>query len=165
MYLWAGSTSTIPQTHNSKEKLKLLSKIETFNVNKACWEQRVTHGPPPLAVESYSCVAVKSDLYYFGGGCGHEGCYHNSVHILSTSTLQWRMLAPTTSENGAPMKKHGCGMVHFTDEEEDLLFVVGGAGPIELEGPYFNQPGAEYQDGSGYMHTNEQHIFCLSICE
>ena len=124
VYLWAGSDSTIPKTHNSEEKLKLLSRIETFNVNIGCWEQRTTHEAPPLGVESYSCVAVKSELYYFGGGCGHEGCYHNSIYALSTSTLRWKMLAPTTSGNGAPMKKHGCGIIHFTDEEGDLLFVV-----------------------------------------
>ena len=163
VYLWAGSYSdcTMPKTHESEDKLKFLSRIETFNVNTGWWEQSATHGKPPLGVESYSCVAVKSDLYYFGGGCGHEGCYHNSVHVLSTSTLQWRMLAPTTSGNGAPMKKQGCGMVHFTDEEEDLLFVVGGC----ALSPSSRQNGAEYQDGAGYVHTNEQHIFCLSTCE
>ena len=125
------------------------------------WEQRTTRGTPPLGVESYSCVAVKSDLYYFGGGCGHSGCYHNSVHALSTSTLQWRMLAPTTSEDGAPMKKCGCGIVHFTDEVGDLLFAVGGCTLNQSS----HQHGAKYQAGSGYVHTNEQHIFCLSTCE
>ena len=36
------------------------------------------------------------------------------------------MLAPSTTEGGAPMQKRYCGMVHFTDGEEDLLYVVGG---------------------------------------
>ena len=36
------------------------------------------------------------------------------------------MLAPSTTEGGAPMQKYHCGMVHFTDGEEDLLYVVGG---------------------------------------
>ena len=69
--------------------------------------------------------------YYFGGWCGHGSCYHISVHTLSTSTLQWRILASTTSENGAPMKS-GCGFVYFTDVEVDLLFVVGGYGTYPL---------------------------------
>ena len=161
MYFWAGSNLKMPKTHDSAEKRKFLSRIDTFNVNTGCWELRTTRGTPPLGVESYSCVAVKSELYYFGGGCGHPKCYHNSVCALSTSTLQWRMLTPTTSGNGAPMKKHGCGIIHFTDKEEDLLFAVGGCALSSSS----HQHGAKYQAGSGYVHTNEQHIFCLSTSE
>ena len=95
-------------------------------MNTGCWEQRTTRGTPPLGVAGYSCVAVRNELHYFGGGCGHSGCHHNCVHTLSTSTLQWRMLAPSTTEGGAPIQKRWCGMVHFTDGEEDLLYVVGG---------------------------------------
>ena len=104
------------------------------------------------------------ELHYFGGECGHSVCYHNSVHTLSTSTLQWRMLAPSTTEGGAPMQKQTCGMVHFTDGEEDLLYVVGGYGHAAPSSP---QHGAQYQPayGSGNVHTNEQHIFSLSTSE
>ena len=57
--------------------------------------------------------------------------------------------------------KHG-GVVHFTDEEEDLLFVVGGYGPT----PSSHQHGAQYkQDDDDYVSTNEQHIFSLSTSE
>ena len=164
MYLWAGSIPKppMPKVHDSHEKLQYLSTVEVFDLETGYWDQLTTNGTPPLGVESYSCVAVESELCYFGGGCGHPGCYHNSVHTLSTSTLQWRMLAPTTSEDGAPMKKHGSGIVHFTDEKKDFLLVVGGAAPIA--GPYSRQPGAEYQEGT-YVHTNEQHVFCLSTSE
>ena len=102
VYLWAGWQYEMPHVHDSAEKQAFLSSVEVFNVNTGCWERRTTCGTPPLGVRGYSCVAVRTDLYYFGGGCGHSGCYHNSVHTLSTSTLQWRMLAPTTSEDGAP---------------------------------------------------------------
>ena len=95
------------------EKRAFLSKV-VFNLNTGYWEQCATHGTPPLGVWGYSCVVVRKDLYYFGGECGRHGCYYNSVHTLSTSTLQWRMMVPTTSEDGAPMKKSGCGVVHFT---------------------------------------------------
>ena len=151
----------MPEVHDSAEKQTFLSSVEVFNVNTGCWDQRTTRGTPPLGVWNYSCVAVGNDLYYFGGECGHSGCYHNSVHTLSTSTLQWRMLAPTTSEDGAPMKKRSCGAVHFTDEEEDLLFVVGGCGPT----PSARQRGAQYKQSVSYVYTNEQHIFCLSTSE
>ena len=62
------------------------------------------------------------------------------------------------------MKKSDCGFVYFSDEEEDLLFVVGGFGPI----PSSRQRGAQYQKDNYYkdrVHTNEQHIFCLSTSE
>ena len=160
VYLWAGWQDRLPSVHDSDEKRAFLSSVEVFNVNTGCWEQRTTRGTPPLGVWGYSCVAVRNDLYYFGGGCGHFGCCHNSVHTLSTSTLQWRMLAPTTSEDGAPMKKYGCGAVHFTDKE-DLLFVVGGCGPA----PSSHQHGAQYKQSGGYVYTNEQHIFSLSTSE
>ena len=152
VYMWAGNQDGLPQVHYSTEKRAFLSSLEVFNVNTGCWEQRTTRGMPPLGVIDYSCVAVRNDLYYFGGWCGHDGCYHNSLHTLSTSTLQWRMLAPTTSEDGAPMKKRACGVVHFTDEE-DLLLVVGGYGT----------PRSSYQHG--VQVTDEQHIFCLSTSE
>ena len=39
------------------------------------------------------------------------------------------------------MQKYSCGMVHFTDGEEDLLYVVGGHGPAVPSSP---QHGAQY---------------------
>ena len=162
VYLWAGWRRNMVRAHDSTWKRAFLSSVEVFNVNTGCWEQRTTRGTPPLGVWGCSCVAVRNVLYFFGGGCGHGSCYHNSVHILITSTLQWRMLAPTTSENGAPMKKWGCGLVHFTDEDEDLLFVVGGYGEVL---PHPRQHGAQYQRTDNILSTNEQHIFCLSTSE
>ena len=147
-----------------ESRLQFYNRVEVFDVNTGCWEQRTTRGTPPLGVFGYSCVAVRNELHYFGGRCGHSGCYYNSVHTLSTSTLQWRMLAPSTTESGAPMQKHFCGMVHFTDREEDLLYIVGGQGPATPSSP---QHGAEYQQiaNLGNVRTNEQHIFSLSTSE
>ena len=163
LYLWGGDQHRMPKVHDSAEKRQFLSSVEVFDVNTGCWEQRTTRGTPPLGVWGYSCVAVRNELHYFGGYCGHSSyCYHNSVHTLSTSTLQWRMLAPSTREGGAPMQKNRCGMVHFTDGEEDLLYVVGGWGPA----PSSPQHGAQYlPDGIGGVRTNEQHIFSLSTSE
>ena len=153
VYLWAGE-------HETPLSDKMRALVEVFNLNTGCWKQHITRGTPPLGVRGYSCVAVRNDLYYFGGASADSG-HHNSIHTLSTSTLQWRMLAPTTSEDGAPMKKCSCAVVHFTDEEEDLLFVVGGCGPV----PSSRQRGAQYRQFWGYVYTNEQHIFCLSTSE
>ena len=162
LYLWAGDQRGRPRAHYSAEKRQYSSSVEVFDVNTGCWEQRTTSGTPPLGVEGYSCVAVRNELHYFGGYCGHDHSYHNSVHSLSTSTLQWKMLAPSTTESGAPMKKRWCGMVHFTDGEEDLLYVVGGLGHAVPSSP---QHGAQYQPYSDGVCTNEQHIFSLSTSE
>ena len=161
LFLWGGNVyqDGRPKVHNSPEKCQFYSSVEVFNVKTGCWEQRTTSGTPPLGVEGYSCVAVRNELYYFGGWCGHGGCYHNSVHTLNTSTLEWRMLAPSTTEGGAPMQKTSCGMVHFTDGEEDHLYVVGGYGHATPSSP---QHGAQYQPASSRVPTNEQHIFSLS---
>ena len=159
LYLWGGDQQGMPDVHDSAEKRQFFSSVKVFDVNTGCWEQRTTSGTPPLGVRNFACVAVRNDLHYFGGYCGHSDCYHNSVHTLSISTLQWRMLAPSTTEGGAPMKKQRCGMVHFIDGEEDLLCVVGGRGHAV---PSSRQHGALYQSVYGNMCTNEQHIF-LSV--
>ena len=165
LYLWAGHQDGMPdELYSAKGRQFICSNVEVFDVNTGCWEQRTTHGTPPLGVQGYSCVAVRNELHYFGGRYGHgPDCYHNSVHTLSTSTLQWRMLAPTTTKDGAPMRKSRCGMVHFTDGEENLLYVVGGYGHAAPSSP---QHGAQYQlTEHGFVHTNEQHIFSLSTSE
>ena len=163
LYLWGGDQRGMPQVHDSAEKRQFFSSVEVFDVNTGCWEQRTTRGTPPLGVRGYSCVAVRNELHYFGGQCGHSSCYHNSVHTLSTSTLQWRMLAPSTTEGGAPMQKNRCGMVHFTYGEENLLYVVGGHGHAA---PSSRQHGAQYLPvDNGGVCTNEQHIFSLSTSE
>ena len=163
LFLWGGyQTKTryqygMPEVHDSAKKRQFFSSVEVFDVNTGCWEQPTTSGTPPLGVTSYSCVAVKNELYYFGGYCGHDDCYHNSVHTLSTFTLEWRMLAPSTTEGGAPMQKKWCGMVHFTDGEEDLLYVVGGRGHAVPSSP---QHGAQYQELiGGVVYTNDQQQF------
>ena len=163
LYLWGGDQYVMPLVHDSAEKRQFFSSVEVFDVNTGCWEQRTTRGKPPLGVVGYSCVAVRNELHYFGGWCGHGGCNHNSVHTLITSTLQWRMLAPSTTEGGAPMQKCQCGMVHFTYGEEDHLYVVGGWGHDVPSSP---QHGAQYEQyPSGGVRTNEQHIFSLSTSE
>ena len=164
LYLWGGDQQGMPEVHDSAEKRQFFSSVEVFDVNTGCWEQHTTSGTPPLGVVGFACVAVGNDLHYFGGYCGHHGCYRNSVHTLSTSYLQWRMLAPSRTKGRArPMQKDRCGMVHFTDGEEDLLYVVGGRGHAV---PSSQQHGAQYyQSVFGDVLTNEQQIFSLSTSE
>ena len=58
------------------------------------------------------------------------------------------------------MKKSHCGVVHFTDEEEDLLFVVGGYAPDNAPTAFCDQ---HIQDVRA--RTNEQHVFYVSTSE
>ena len=159
--MWAGSQNGLPQEHNSAAKRTFLSRVDVFNVETGCWSERVTCNEPPMGVLGYSCIAVGEDLLYFGGWCGHKNCYHNSVYSLNTATLKWKCLAPTTSERSAPMKKFNCGMVHFTERDEHLLYVIGGRGVV----PFPKQLGAQYKQTGNFICTNEQHIFSLSSSE
>ena len=51
---------------------------------------------------------------------------------------------------------------HFKDEEEDLLYVVGGFGHTAPSSP---QPGALYSKYHPGVNTNEQHTFSLTTRE
>ena len=160
LYMWAGLMT--PEVHDSPEKRAFVSSVDVFHLESGDWVQQLTSGTPPLGVCGYACAAVGDELHYFGGHCGHGDCYHNGVHKLSTSSLQWVMLSPTTSEDGIPRKKAYCGMVAFKDGEEDILFVVGGLGTT----PSSHQLGAQYEKISDIIfRCNEQHMFTLNTSE
>ena len=163
LYMWAGNSPRLQQivTHDSPEKRAVVSSVDVFHLESGDWVQQLTSGTP-LGVGGYACAAVGDELHYFGGHNYSGHCFHNGVHKLSTSSLQWVMLSPTTSEDGAPMKKAYCDMVAFKDEQEDILFVVGGIGTT----PSSCQPGAQYQRVSNVIfRCNEQHMFTLSTSE
>ena len=155
--------NNMPKVHDSLEKRRFLSSVDVFQSDSGDWIRQETSGIPPLGVSGYCCTAVDDSLYYFGGWCGHDKCYHNSVHKLSTSSLQWMMLSPSKSESMAPMKKRDSGMVAFRDGDEDILCVVAGYGRSSTH----RQPGAHYvstEDGDD-VWCNEQHMFSLSNSE
>lgn len=156
--MWAGCR--LNDIGGNRQPVFPSPNIEVFDVNTGRWGQRATRGTPPQGVCGYSCVAVGSELHYFGGGPGHAGLYHNSVHTLSTTAMQWRVLIPSSSQYGAPMRKSHSGMVHFIDEGgKHFLYVLGGYGP---SAPSIPQHGSEYEKHSYGVYTNEQHIFSLS---
>ena len=161
--MWAGLPDKNGLTHDCEEKREFASSAEMFHPETGDWIKKQTSGTPPLGIGGYACAAVDDELHYFGGYCGHTGCYHNSVHKLSTTSLEWAMLYPTTSEDGAPMKKAFCDMVAFKDREENILFVVGGFGGTPLS----CQPGTQYVDhyAGVTVRCNEQHMFTLCTSE
>ena len=136
--------------------------MDVFQVDCGDWILQATSGTYPLGVSGYCCTAVGDSLYYYGGFCGHDDCFHNSVHKLNTSSLQWMMLFTTTSKHGAPMRKMNSGMVAFRDGKEDILCVIAGWGPT----PSYRQPGARYRaDGDDRSLCNEHHMFSQSTSE
>ena len=139
--MWAGVVDGMPEVHDSRDKRRFISCVEVFHCETGDWIHQPTSGAPPLGVSGYGCTAVGDTLHFFGGDCYHGNCFHNSIHSLSTSSLHWVELSPTTSEGGAPMRKCDCGMVAFKDGEEDILYVVAGFGPT----PSYRQPGAQYE--------------------
>ena len=116
--------------------------------------------------DGYGCTAVGDTLHFFGGNCNHGDCFHNSIHSLSTSSLHWVELSPTTSEGGpAPMRKCYCGTVAFKDGEEDILYVVAGHW-------FYSHHIVSLEHSMKlllllviYIRCNEQHMFSLSTSE
>ena len=162
VYMWAGLVDGMPKGHDSQEKRRFISCVEVFHCETGDWIHQSTSGAPPLGVYGYGCTAVGDTLHFFGGYCNHGVCCHNSIHSLSTSSLHWVELSPTTSEGGAPMRKGFCGTVAFKDGEEDILYIVAGHGPT----PSYRQPGAQYKAVvNDRVRCNEQHMFSLSTSE
>ena len=160
VYMWAGVVDGMPDVHDNQDKRRFISCVEVFHCETGDWIHQPTSGAPPLGVNGYGCTAVGDTLHFFGGYCNHGGYYHNSIHSLSTLSLHWVELSPTTSEGGAPMRKAYCGTVAFKDGEEDILYIVAGFGLT----PSYPQPGAQYE-GSDRVWCNEQHMFSLSTSE
>ena len=159
MFLWCGGQNVIPIVHNGAEKESFMSAIETFNLRSGRWECRPTRGYSPAGIQYYATACLGTDLYYFGGHCGHASCYYNTVNHFETTIYKWNDI-PIQNLFDAPMMKYSCGMVGFRHEDNRFLLVVGGYG--EFGGK--RQPGASYlgsisNPNSG--RTNEQHILSL----
>ena len=63
LYLCDGYQDKMPQVHDNAEKRQFFSSVELFDVNTGCWEQCATRGTPPLGVQGYSCVAVRTTTW------------------------------------------------------------------------------------------------------
>ena len=109
----------------------------------------------------YAAAAIGNKIFYYGGYCSHDDCYHNSLHSFNVDTFHWEELSPTTPHHG-PMMKRYCGMIAVQLDGEDYLVIIGG------EGPSSNTPtqaGAQYSDtGYGRKSCNEIHYYKLSSC-
>ncbi|XP_019860760.1 PREDICTED: kelch domain-containing protein 3-like [Amphimedon queenslandica] len=156
LYMWGGDQPDLPETHDSEMKKEMTSLMDMCHLPTGKWEQRPTNGNPPLGVWGYSSVAIGKEIYYFGGYCGHSGCYHNSLHSFNVDTFTWRELSPSTSDHG-PMMKANCGMVALHSDGEDYLVVIAGKGSSSNDA-LKNQPSAKY----ARSRCNEIHYYKIS---
>ena len=155
LYLWGGFQLDLPPAHDSPQKRKVTSTVETFSFSSARWSSHLTRGTPPLGVIGYSCTTFRSSIYYYAGGCGHDGCYHNSLNVLNTLTMSWTQLHPNDESR---MKKAYAGMLSLEFDGTDYLFMVGGLGST----PAVKHPQFRYEQLSGHVLTNEQLLYNLS---
>ena len=144
------------QDFSASGRRKLASTVEIFDPHLETWEEHPTTGVPPPGLYTGACTSLLDSFYWFGGYDGSS--YYNSLHRLDTTTLEWREIQPLNQADG-PMRKFGCGMVSFL---QDQLAMLGGCGIPT--GP--TQPGAMFTksthstDGSGW--SNELHVFNIT---
>ncbi|XP_019853209.1 PREDICTED: uncharacterized protein LOC109582741 [Amphimedon queenslandica] len=165
LYMWGGFRTDFPEVHNSNEKRMKSSVVEVYHLPTGMWEQKPTTGNPPLGIHGYASAAIGNEIFYFGGDCNHQGCYHNSLHSFNVKTFRWKELSPTTSHHG-PMMKRDASMVAMRMYGEDYLVVIGGWGLSYNNTP--KQPEAEYRgldQVPDLHHCNEIHYYKLSSGE
>ena len=162
LYCWGGVQEGFDASHDSPSKRQCTSVIDAFNLLSGVWSSKPTRGTPPLGIRGVSCTTINNNIYYFGGYCGHDSCYHNSLNCLDTLTLQWKELQPT-SNNSVTKRGFGGMIVMGSEGEPQQLLVIGGQGPISANTVYHHQ--FKYNkilSLDDRLSTNEQNIYNLS---
>ena len=156
LYLWGGGPHPdLPKVHNNDEKTRLTTQVEIFNITSGKWDSISTSGDPPLGVAGYVCTTFKDKIFYFGGWCYHDNCYHNAIFQLDTSTYTWAQLQ-STDESIAVTKRSNGGIMSTEFEGQHRLLIIGGYGLP----PSTQIPQAQYfQFPSGNISTNEHNLF------
>uniref|UniRef100_A0A1X7SHY5 Uncharacterized protein n=1 Tax=Amphimedon queenslandica TaxID=400682 RepID=A0A1X7SHY5_AMPQE len=158
LYVWGGDQVGLPRVHDSEEKRRITSNVQHFTPSTGQWITRGTTGAPPLGVRGPCCTAINDQLYYFGGYCGHEKCFHNSITQLDTVSLQWRELEPTDATRSV-MRRCDGGMISFEHDGVHHLLMIRGFGSK----PVVQLPHYEYTEVSnGKWRTNEHSMYNLS---
>ncbi|XP_019861150.1 PREDICTED: kelch domain-containing protein 4-like [Amphimedon queenslandica] len=156
--MWGGDQPGRPGVHNNEKKKSMYSVMEVCHLPTGEWVQKPTTGDPPLGVCGHAAAVIRNEIFFFGGFCGHSGCYHNSLYSFNVDTFNWKELSPTTSHHG-PMMKYFPGMIAIKVNDEDYLVVIGGKVSSSNTPP---QPGAQYsKDTYGSQHCNEVHMYRL----
>ena len=164
LYCWGGEQQELPRVHDSDLKRQYTSTVNTLNLLSGSWSSQITRGTPPLGVIGVSCTTNINGIYYFGGWCGHDDCYHNSLNCLDTLTLQWREIQ-STGNNSVNKRGHG-GMMLMESEDEpqhQLLLIIGGQLPLSTITLFHHQfQYIKIADDDDCALINEQNIYNLS---
>ena len=156
LYLWAGNQADLPSVHDSLQKRELTSTVDVYQLSTADWSSHLTRGTPPLGVAGYSCTTSHSNIYYFGGACGHDLCCHNTLNVLNTIKMQW---TSCSNAEQSLMKKSYAGMISLEFDGAEYLFIIGGIGSI----PTDYHPQFQYEQlKNGAVRTNEQLLYNVS---
>uniref|UniRef100_A0A1X7TCU5 Uncharacterized protein n=1 Tax=Amphimedon queenslandica TaxID=400682 RepID=A0A1X7TCU5_AMPQE len=156
LYLWAGSQVDLPKVHDSLQKRELTSRVDVYQLSTADWSSHLTRGTPPLGVIAYSCTTSHSNIYYFGGYCGHDICYHNMLNVLNTIKMEW---TSCSNAEQSLMKKGCAGMISVEFDGAEYLVIIGGLGST----PTVYHPQFQYDHlKTGHVRTNEQLLYNVS---
>ena len=162
LYCWGGYQEGLDASHDSPTKRQYTSAIDAFNLLSGVWSSKPTRGTPPLGIRGVSCTTINNNIYYFGGYCGHDSCFHNSLNCLDTLTLQWKELQPT-SNNSVTKRGYGGMIVIGSEDEPQQLLVIGGLAPISANTVYHHQfKYNKIPSRDDRLRTNEQNIYSLS---
>ena len=158
LYLWGGESDDLPHVHSSEEKRRVTSHIQIYNITTGKWNNQSTRGNLPLGVGGCLCTSANDKIYYFGGYCGHDSCFHNSLHEFNISTFTWTQLQPTDDSICVMRRASGC-MMSSEQAGHHYLLLIGGAGPP----PSKQLPQACYHQLTfGGVSTNEHNIYDLT---
>ena len=160
MYCRGGFQAGLPQVHDNKDKRKFTSSVDVFHLPTSKWERKSTTGTPPSGVLDYACTNIGNTIYYFGGSCEGDDCYHNDLYKLNTITNKWGEIVNSTPDN-VPMRKSHCGMISFNINGKDKLLLVGGFGPTPVTRHSHSQY-IPYPNNPNRCFTNETHLMCVS---
>ena len=157
VFVWGGDRPDLPLVHDSPQKRKLLSTIDRLEFRTGRWSSHVTRGTSPsLGAIGYSCTTRNTDIFFFGGYCGHDICYHNDVNSFNSLTYEWSNIILTSD---AVMKRSDGGVVCMESMGTEYLFMIGGLGST----PTTYQSQYQYvQLVNGHIRTNEQNLLNLS---
>ena len=78
--MWGGYQPGLPEVHNNEEKKSMCSVVEVCHLLTGTWVQKPTTGDPPLGVHSYAAAVIRNEIFFYGGSCGHDDYYHNSLY-------------------------------------------------------------------------------------
>ena len=162
LYCWGGKQKGLQMVHESINKRQFTESVDVLDIPTFKWEKKLTKGAPPAGVRKYACAEIGNSIFYYGGNCIPDDCFHNNLFELNTLSHNWREIICNKADN-RPMKKIACGMMSFKSNEQEHLLLLGGLGITpaitQTDSQYIRSPESERDD---YSYTNETHVMSVS---